>query len=54
MLRLLIFAVKDTSTKELPMLDCTDFVAYLYPDYELKYTALIFMCQTRIVAVMTP
>ena len=38
------FVAKDNNfTKGLPMLHCTDFVAYSYPGYELKYTDLIFM-----------
>ena len=54
LLRPLIFVVKDTSTKGSPILRCTDFVAYSYPGYELKYTDLIFMWQTRLLAVTTP
>ena len=53
LLRPLIFVVKDTYTKGLPMLHCTDFVAYSYPGYELKYIDLIFMWQRQILAVMT-
>ena len=51
---IMIVVVKDTFTKGLPMFHCIDFVAYSYPGYELKYTDLIFMWQTRILAVMTP
>ena len=42
-----------TFTKGLRMRHCANFVAYSYPDCELKYTDPIFIQHTRILSVMT-